>query len=94
MAQDTAHTCTCRAAEGQERTNTLWVGRTGATQPTHQASGRGGTPTVAQVRHAKVQAVEAQMKEAGMVQAIEGVQSVLMQDWSNDYANSDHWLKY
>ena len=35
---------TRRAAEGQERTNTSWVGRTGATQPTHRASGRSGTP--------------------------------------------------
>ena len=46
-----------------------------------------------QVRDAKVQAVEAQMKEEDMVRAIEGVQSVLTQDWSDDYANSDHWLK-
>ena len=38
MAQDTAHTCTRRAAEGQERTNTPWVGRTGATQLTHWAA--------------------------------------------------------
>ena len=44
MAEDTAHTCTHRAAEGQERTNTRWVGRTGATQPTNRASSRGGTP--------------------------------------------------
>ena len=29
-----------------------------------------------------------------MVRAIEGVQSVLREDWSEDYANSDHWLKY
>ena len=43
MAQDTAHTCT-RRREGQERTNTPWLGCTEATQPTHQASGRGGTP--------------------------------------------------
>ena len=35
---------TRRATEGQERTNTPWVGRTGATQPTHRASGRSGTP--------------------------------------------------
>ena len=35
---------TRRAAEGQERTSTPWVGRTGATQPTHRASGRSGTP--------------------------------------------------
>ena len=34
------------------------------------------------------------MKEEDMVRAIEGVQSVLMEDWSDDYANSDHWLKY
>ena len=44
MAQDTAHRCTPRAAEGQERTNTPWVGRTGATQPTNRASRGGGTP--------------------------------------------------
>ena len=43
VAQDTAHTSTRRAAEGQERTNTAWVGRTGATQPTHGASCRGVT---------------------------------------------------
>ena len=29
-----------------------------------------------------------------MVRAIEGVQSVLMEDWSDDYAELDHWLKY
>ena len=44
MAQDTAHTRTRRAAEGQERTNTPWVRRTGPTQRTHRASSRGGTP--------------------------------------------------
>ena len=44
MAQDTAHTCTPRTTEGQERNNTPWVRRTGATQPTHWASSRGGTP--------------------------------------------------
>ena len=44
VAQDTAHTSTRRAAEGQERTNTPWVGRTGATQPTQPASGRSRTP--------------------------------------------------
>ena len=41
---DTAHTCTRRAAEERERTNTPWVRRTGATQPTQRASSRGGTP--------------------------------------------------
>ena len=34
------------------------------------------------------------MKEKDMVRAIEGIQSVLMEDWSDDYANPDHWLKY
>ena len=53
----------------------------------------GSRVELAQVRDAKVQAVEAQMKEEDMVRAIEGVQSVLMEDWSDDYANSDHWLK-
>ena len=54
----------------------------------------GSRAELAQVRDAKVQAVEAQIKEEDMVRAIEGVKSVLMEDWSDDYANSDHWLKY
>ena len=54
----------------------------------------GSRAELAQVRDAKVQAVEAQMKEEDMVRAIEGVRSILMEDWSDDYANSDHWLKY
>ena len=54
----------------------------------------GSRAELAQVRDAKVQAVEAQMKEEDMVRAIEGVQSVLMEDWSEDYATLDHWLKY
>ena len=54
----------------------------------------GSRVELAQVRDAKVQAVEAQMKGEDMVRAIEGVQSALMEDWSDDYANSDHWLKY
>ena len=54
----------------------------------------GSRPELAQVRDAKVQASEAQVKEEAMVPAIEGVQSVLMGDWSEDYGNSDHWLKY
>ena len=28
------------------------------------------------------------------MRAIEGVQSVLREDWSDDYPTSDHWLKY
>ena len=54
----------------------------------------GSRAELAKVQNAKVQAVEAQMKEKDMVRAIEGVQSVLMDEWSDDYANSDHWLKY
>ena len=50
-----------------------------------------GTRTeLAKVRDAKVQAVEAQMKEKDIAPAIEVVQSVLMEDWSDDYAKSDH----
>ena len=45
MAQDTAQTCAPRATEGRATTNhTPWVRRTGATQPTHRASSRGGSP--------------------------------------------------
>ena len=54
----------------------------------------GSRAELAQVRDAKVQVVEAQMKEADMARSIEGVQSVGMEDWSDDYASSDHWLKY
>ena len=54
----------------------------------------GSRAELAQVRDAKVQAEEAQMKEEDMVRAIEGVQSVVMEDWSDDYVNSNHWLKY
>ena len=50
----------------------------------------GSRAELAQGRDAKVQAVEAQMKEEGMVRAIEEVQSVSMEDWSDDLANSDH----
>ena len=45
MAQVTAHMCAPRATEGRAKTNhTPWVERTEATQPTHRASSRGGTP--------------------------------------------------
>ena len=55
---------------------------------------KGSRAELAQVQDAKVQAVEMQTEEKDMVRAIEGVQSVLMEDWSDDCANSDHWLKY
>ena len=54
----------------------------------------GSRAELAQVPDAKVQAVEAQRREEDMVRAIEGVQSVLMEDWSDDYATSDRWLKH
>ena len=45
VAQDTAHTCATGATERRAATNhTTWVGRTGASQPTHRARSRGGTP--------------------------------------------------
>ena len=45
VAQDTAQTCAPRATEGRaSMKQTQWVARSGATQPTHQASSRGGTP--------------------------------------------------
>ena len=54
----------------------------------------GHRPELTQVRDAKVQALAVQMKEEDMVRAIEAAQWVLMEDWSGDYANSDHWLQY
>ena len=54
----------------------------------------GSSADLAQVRDAKVQAVEAQMMEEAMVRAIKVVPSVSMENWYDDYANSDHWLKY
>ena len=54
----------------------------------------GSRTELAQAREAKVQALEAQLMEEGMVRAIEGVQSVSMNDWSDVYANLYHWLKY
>ena len=54
----------------------------------------GSSAELAQAPDAKVQALKVQMKEKDMVRGIEGVQSVLMEDWADDYANSGHWLKY
>ena len=45
----------------------------------------GSRAELAQVGDAKVQAVEAQMTVQDLVRAIEGVQSVLMEDWTDDY---------
>ena len=54
----------------------------------------GSRAELAQVGDANVQAVAVQMMKEDMVRAIERVQLVFMEDWSNDYANSDHWPKY
>ena len=54
----------------------------------------GSRAELAKVPDAMVQAPEAQVMEEDMVRAIEGVQLVLMEDLSDDYANPDHWLKY
>ena len=49
---------------------------------------------LAEILDAKVQALAAQIMEKDLVRAIQGGQWVLMHDWSDDYANSDHGLKY
>ena len=54
----------------------------------------GSRAELADVRDAKVQSVEAQVVSEHVVQAIEGLQSVLMEDYSDNYAKSDDWLKY
>ena len=51
---------------------------------------KGSRAEQAQVREAKVQAVEAQITEEEMIRAIKGVQSVLREHWSEHYAKSDH----
>ena len=54
----------------------------------------GSSAEVAQVRDAKVQAVEARIKEEDIVRAIEGVQLILMEDWFDDSAQPDYLLRY
>ena len=49
---------------------------------------------LAELRVANVQAVEVQMKKGHIFRATKGLESVLVEDWSDDYANSDAWLKY
>ena len=45
-------------------------------------------------RGARVQAIREETLEQWMVAPVELVRSVLTEDWSDDYAASDHWSKY
>ena len=47
-----------------------------------------------QVRGARVQAIREESLEQWMVAPVELVRSVLTEDWSDDYAASEHWSKY
>ena len=43
---------------------------------------------------ARVQAIREETLEQWMVAPVELVRSVLTEDWSDDYAPSEHWSKY
>ena len=49
---------------------------------------------LAKFRGARVQAVREETLEQWMVAPVELVRSVLTEDWSDDYAASEHWSKY
>ena len=49
---------------------------------------------LAKFRGARVQAIQEETLEQWMVAPVELVRSVLTEDWSDDYAASDHWSKY
>ena len=49
---------------------------------------------LAKFRGARVQAIRQETLEQWMVAPVELVTSVLTEDWSDDYAASDHWSKY
>ena len=49
---------------------------------------------LAKLRGARVQAIREETLEQWMVAPVELVRSVLTEDWSDDYAASDHWSKY
>ena len=49
---------------------------------------------VAKFRGARVQAIREETLEQWMVAPVELVRSVLTEDWSDDYAASEHWSKY
>ena len=49
---------------------------------------------LAKFRGARVQAIREETLEQWMVAPVELVRSVLTEDWSDDYAASEHWNKY
>ena len=49
---------------------------------------------LAKFRGARVQAIREETLQQWMVAPVELVRSVLTEDWSDDYAASDHWSKY
>ena len=49
---------------------------------------------LAKFRGARVQAIREKTLEQWMVAPVELVRSVLTEDWSDDYAASEHWSKY
>ena len=49
---------------------------------------------LAEFRGARVQAIREETLEQWMVAPVELVRSVLTEDWSDDYAASEHWSKY
>ena len=49
---------------------------------------------LAKFRGARVQALREETLEQWMVAPVELVRSVLTEDWSDDYAASDHWSRY
>ena len=49
---------------------------------------------LAKFRGVRVQAIREETLEQWMVAPVELVRSVLTEDWSDDYAASDHWSKY
>ena len=49
---------------------------------------------LAKFRGARVQAIREETLEQWMVAPVELVMSVLTEDWSDDYAASEHWSKY
>ena len=49
---------------------------------------------LAKFRGARVQAIRQETLEQWMVAPVELVRSVLTEDWSDDYAASEHWSKY
>ena len=49
---------------------------------------------LAKFRGARVQAIREETLEQSMVAPVELVRSVLTEDWSDDYAASEHWSRY